>query len=127
MAPDDPLDDAALLLRIADRDREAFALFFDRYAGRVKAFLISAGVAGQDADEVAQEVMVAVWRRADSFDPAKAAVSTWVFAIARNRRIDLFRRRSRPEPDPHCFNPTPSPGGWRRCPPFKSNIWSARR
>ncbi len=113
MAPDDPLDDAALLLRIADRDREAFALFFDRYAGRVKAFLISAGVAGQDADEVAQEVMVAVWRRADSFDPAKAAVSTWVFAIARNRRIDLFRRRSRPEPDPHdpLYQPDPEPGG----------------
>lgn len=113
MGDDDSIEDATLIVRIADRDRDAFAIFFSRFAGRVKAFLISSGMPGQDADEVAQEVMVSVWRRADSFDPGKAAVSTWVFAIARNRRIDLLRRRARPEPDPEdpLFQPDPEPGG----------------
>ncbi len=98
---------------IAAEDRSAFAEFFGRYAGRVKAFLISGGARGDDADEVAQEVMVSVWRKAASFDPAKAAPSTWVFAIARNRRIDLIRRHTRPAPDPEdpLFQPDPEPGG----------------
>ena len=45
--------------------------------------------------------MLTVWRRAGQFDPAKAGVSTWIFTIARNRRIDVIRRERRPEPDPN--------------------------
>ncbi len=106
-------DDAELLALIAEQDRQAFAALFERYAGRVKAFLMSGGAAAEDADEVAQEVMVTVWRKSAMFDPAKAAASTWIFAIARNRRIDMFRRKSRPAPDPEdpLFQPDPEPGG----------------
>ncbi len=106
-------DDITLLLRIAQKDRQAFAAFFDRFAVRVKAFMLRSGTGMDDADEIAQDVMVSVWRRADSFDPAKAAVSTWVFAIARNRRIDMLRKHSRPAPDPHdpLFQPDPEPTG----------------
>jgi RNA polymerase sigma-70 factor (ECF subfamily) len=92
--------DPDLVARIAAGDRAAFAVLFGRYAGRVKAFLMRGGTTSHDADEMAQEVMVSVWRKAASFDPAKAAVSTWIYAIARNRRIDTFRRHARPEPDP---------------------------
>lgn len=92
-------DDAALLRRVAARDRAAFRLLFARYAGRIKAFLMRAGFPAAEADEGAQEVMLAIWRRADSFDPAKAGAATWIYAIARNRRVDMLRRR-RPAPDP---------------------------
>ena len=52
------------------------------------------------AEDLAQETMLAVWRKADRFDPAKAAASTWIFAVARNLRIDALRRDKRPEIDP---------------------------
>jgi RNA polymerase sigma-70 factor (ECF subfamily) len=104
-------EDVALMARITLRDREAFAALFARYAVRVKAFLISGGASHDQADEAAQEVMITVWRRAELYDPAKAALSTWIFAIARNRRIDMIRRARRPAPDPNdpLFQPEPEP------------------
>jgi RNA polymerase sigma-70 factor (ECF subfamily) len=105
--------DAELLAAIAGRDKAAFAVLFDRYAGRIKGFMMRSGASAQDADEIAQDVMVSIWRRASSFDPARAGAATWIFAIARNRRIDLIRRASRPAPDPEdpLFQPDPEPDG----------------
>lgn len=106
-------DDATLLLKIAARDRAAFAELFSRFAGRVKSFLLRYAMPDDQAEELAQEVMVQVWRKAESYDPARAAASTWIFAIARNRRIDLIRRAMRREADPHdpMFQPEPEPDG----------------
>jgi RNA polymerase sigma-70 factor (ECF subfamily) len=98
--PPDAPSDADLIRAVAGGDREAFVRLFERYAGRIKAFMMRSGASAGDADEIAQDVMVAIWRRADSFDPARAAVSTWIFAIARHRRIDLLRRAGRAAPDP---------------------------
>ncbi len=84
--------DEALLTRIAAGDREAFALFFERYAARVKSYLVRLGARGAQAEDLAQDAMVAVWRRAASFDGAKAKASTWMFVIARNAWIDRLRR-----------------------------------
>ncbi|MCE3290557.1 MAG: polymerase sigma factor, partial [Caulobacter sp.] len=99
MAGDDPY--AALVLAIAERgDRVAFRRLFDHYAPRVKGYLIRLGLDAARAEELAQEVLVAVWRKAASFDPARASVSTWVFRIARNRRIDLYRRDRAADLDP---------------------------
>ncbi|MFT3972224.1 MAG: sigma-70 family RNA polymerase sigma factor [Amaricoccus sp.] len=105
--------DADLLRAVAGRDRAAFVALFERFAGRVKAYAMRAGVGAADADEIAQDVMVSVWRHAADFDPARAAVSTWIFAIARNRRIDHHRRGARPAPDPEdpLFQPDPAPDG----------------
>ena len=90
-----------LMIAVAERrDREAFAQLFERFGPRVKAYLIRQGADGASAEDLAQDVMLTVWRRAAQFDPAKAAVSTWVFTIARNRRIDTLRRARRPEFDP---------------------------
>jgi RNA polymerase sigma-70 factor (ECF subfamily) len=103
-------EDAALVLRVAEHgDREAFVELFNRYAVRVKAFLIKGGAPPDTADEAAQDVMVSLWRRARQYDPAKASVATWIYAIARNRRIDLLRRETRPAPDPEdpLFQPDP--------------------
>lgn len=84
--------DEQLVARIAAGDREAFASLFERYASRVKAYLIRLGARGALAEDLAQDAMVAVWRRAASFDPARAQVSTWMFVIARNAWIDRLRR-----------------------------------
>jgi RNA polymerase sigma factor (sigma-70 family) len=94
-----PLDD--LLVAIArDRDRTAFGLLFGRMAPRLKAYLLRSGVGAAQADELVQEVMLMVWRRAGTFDPARAVASTWIFTIARNKRIDAIRHDRRPEFDP---------------------------
>lgn len=83
-----------------EQDRNAFARLFGYFAPRVKSFLMRSGLADSAAEEVTQEVMIAVWRKASYFDPGKAGVSTWVFTIARNQRIDRLRRtRSRTADD----------------------------
>lgn len=92
---------ADLLVAVAERqDREAFAELFAYYAPRVKSYLLRLGADGALAEEISQDVMVTVWRKAGLFDRAQASVSTWIFRVARNRRIDLFRRSKRPELDP---------------------------
>ena len=92
---------SAHILAIAQSaDRAAFRAVFDYYAPRVKSFLMRAGGDPARAEEVTQETMVAVWRKAHLFDPDKASAATWIFTIARNLRIDAFRRERRPEIDP---------------------------
>ncbi|HEY5288626.1 MAG TPA: sigma-70 family RNA polymerase sigma factor [Caulobacteraceae bacterium] len=94
-----PSNMSALIRAIAERgDREAFAGLFNHFAPRVKSYLMRMGTAPEAAEELAQETLLSVWRRAGAFDPSRAAASTWVFAIARNLRIDLARRERRPLP-----------------------------
>jgi len=82
------------------RDKVAFAGLFAHFAPRLKAYLMRSGCEGTAAEEVVQEVMISLWRRAETFDPAQASASTWIFTIARNKRIDMIRRERRPEIDP---------------------------
>lgn len=93
--------DQALVAIGAERDRGAFALVFRHFAPRLRAFMIRGGCDRGDAEEIVQDVMVTVWRRAETFDPRQASASTWIFTIARNRRIDRLRRERRPELDPN--------------------------
>ncbi|HVK79738.1 MAG TPA: sigma-70 family RNA polymerase sigma factor, partial [Verrucomicrobiae bacterium] len=86
------LSDEALLVRIAAGERAAFATLFGRYAAKVKGYLIRLGARGAAAEDLAQDAMVAIWRRAASFDASKAKASTWIFVIARNAWIDRLRR-----------------------------------
>lgn len=86
------LSDEALLTRVAREDRTAFTTLFERYASKVKGYLVRLGARGAQAEDLAQDAMVAIWRRAGSFDPAKAKASTWIFVIARNAWIDRLRR-----------------------------------
>jgi RNA polymerase sigma-70 factor (ECF subfamily) len=76
----------------ADRDRAAFADLFGHFAPRVKGFLMRYGLPDGLSEDLAQETMLTVWLKADRFDPARAGVSTWIFTIARNKRIDRLRR-----------------------------------
>lgn len=96
--------------RIRDhRDQEAFAELFDFFAPRVKAFLMRAGADPSLAEECTQEVMATLWQKAHLFDPSRASVSTWVYTIARNKKIDQLRKQRRPEPEDLAWGPEEEP------------------
>jgi len=92
-----------------NQDQAAFAEVFAHFAPRVKAFLIKSGANHDLAEECAQDVMATLWHKAHMFDPGKASVSTWIFTIARNRRIDFLRKQRRPEPEELTWGPEPEP------------------
>ena len=99
--PGDSLDspEDLLVAVAARRDRAAFARLFDLFAPRLKGYLMRLGASDGTAEDVVQDVMLTVWRRAHTYDPAKAGAATWLFTVARNRRIDLIRRDRRPAID----------------------------
>lgn len=89
---------AACIEAIAqNRDREAFTRLFRAMAPRIKAYCLKRGSSASAAEETAQETMIQVWRRAGQFDPRRASVTTWIYTIARNKRIDHFRKEKHPE------------------------------
>jgi RNA polymerase sigma-70 factor (ECF subfamily) len=81
----------------AHADREAFAALFRHFAPRVKSYLLRCHMPPAQAEELAQETLLMVWRKASYFDPARASASTWIFTIARNLRVDALRGTAHPE------------------------------
>ncbi|WP_420862116.1 sigma-70 family RNA polymerase sigma factor [Algirhabdus cladophorae] len=98
-----------MLLVRDQRDQEAFGILFRHFAPRVKAFLMKSGSTGAMAEEVSQDVMATLWRKAHLFDPTRASVATWIFTIARNRKIDVLRKQRRPEPEDLVWGPDHEP------------------
>lgn len=92
-----------------EKSEAAFARLFYHFAPRVKAFLIKSGSDAGLAEECAQEVMVTVWNKAHLFDPTRASASTWIFTIARNKKIDALRKQLRPTPDDLGWGPEHEP------------------
>ena len=88
-----------MLMVSTNQDRSAFKQLFNHFAPRIKSFLMKAGADPTMAEECSQEAMATVWNKAKLFDPARASASTWIFTIARNKRIDAIRKIRRPEPD----------------------------
>jgi RNA polymerase sigma factor (sigma-70 family) len=91
------------------RDKDAFSKLFAHYAPRLKSYLMRQGANLASAEELSQEAMLSVWRKADRFDPTKASAGTWIFTVARNLRIDALRKERRPNFDPEdpAFVPEP--------------------
>ena len=103
---------AALILAIAQRQcRASFAALFSAFAPKLKSYLMRQGCRPEQAEELAQEALLTVWRKAAYFDPARAGASTWIFTIARNLRIDAIRRERRPDDlrDDPTFDLPPEP------------------
>lgn len=91
------------------QDQRSFALLFEHFAPRVKAFLMKSGANEALAEECAQDVMATLWHKAHLFDPTRASVATWIFTIARNKKIDALRKQRRPEPEDLPWGPEPEP------------------
>jgi RNA polymerase sigma-70 factor (ECF subfamily) len=84
---------ADLLRRIAERsDAAAFRELYEAYGPRVKAYMMRQGADAGTAEDLAQETLLTVWRKAALYTSDKGSMTTWVFAIARNLRIDRLRR-----------------------------------
>ncbi len=82
-----------MLRKVAEvRDRQAFARLFDHFAPRVKSFMMKKGATAEQAEDLVQETMIAVWSKASLFVSDRGSVATWIFTIARNLRIDRLRR-----------------------------------
>lgn len=86
--------ESALLSRIRDRDERAVEELYARYSGPL--YSLAYQVTGSDrfAQDVVQEVFIAVWKDAGRFDPARGALGPWLFSLARHKAIDLVRRES---------------------------------
>jgi len=100
--PGPEADDLAALVAAMARhgDRAAFAALFRALAPRIKGFLMRAGADAAAAEDLTQETLAQVWRKASAFDASRAAVTTWVFTIARNLWIDQCRRALQPAASP---------------------------
>jgi RNA polymerase sigma-70 factor (ECF subfamily) len=81
-------------------DRKAFRCLFEHWSPRIRAFMLRSGASQAEAEDLVQDVLTTMWTNAHSYDAAKASPATWIFTIARNRRIDRLRRQARFEPDP---------------------------
>lgn len=82
-----------ILVELAQRrDKTLFMIIYDHFAPRLKSFLIKKGAHEGLAEELVQETMLSVWRKADSYNPSKATASTWIYRIARNLWIDRLRK-----------------------------------
>ncbi len=85
-------DDRDLISEIAKKNNRAFEEFFKRYAKKIKFLMIKMGAKDSDAEEISQEVMAILWRKATLFDSTKSTAAAWVYTIARNYRIDFLRK-----------------------------------
>ena len=93
-------DDLEAIRRVLAGDVESFRSLVERYQRPLWSLVRNLTPRDTDHESVAQEVFLAAFRRLAWFDPQRAAFSTWLFTIARNRRIDVIRKERRPELDP---------------------------
>ena len=107
---DNGADWSIVIAKVRDgRDKAAFKALFEHFAPRVKAFLMRSGSDASLAEECTQEVMATLWNKAHLFDPSRASATTWIFTIARNRKIDAIRKLRRPEPEDLAWGPENEP------------------
>jgi RNA polymerase sigma-70 factor (ECF subfamily) len=88
-------DEAALVRAVASGSEEALAALYDRHVDGIHAVALRLSGDRGLAEEVVQETFLALWNRAELFDPSVASLSTWLRSIARNRTVDRLRAKGR--------------------------------
>ncbi len=78
-----------------NQDRKAFSNIFKYFAPRLKSFFVKLGCTEMQAEEIIQEVMIAVWTKSHTYNQDKSSVSTWIYTIAKNKRIDKIRKEKK--------------------------------
>ena len=78
-----------------DRDELAFSEIFDFFAPKINSYFIQNGIKFESSEELTQEVLSTIWVKSNLYDEKKSALSTWIFTIARNKKIDFFRKNSK--------------------------------
>ncbi|WP_299179505.1 sigma-70 family RNA polymerase sigma factor [uncultured Neptuniibacter sp.] len=87
-----------LLVQLAERrDKQIYIAIFRHFAPKIKAYIARLGLVESTAEELMQETMLAVWRKAHMYNRSKAAASTWIYTLARNLSIDWMRKQKYPE------------------------------
>ncbi len=110
LAVNAPRTMADLLQRVAaNGDVDAFKALFQTYAPRVKSYMLRQGADASTAEELAQETLLTVWRKASLYSDDKGSATTWIFTIARNLRIDRLRKEVAWQPLPENNDQQPSP------------------
>ncbi len=105
-----PSEQTGWMIAVRDRrDRAAFCALFDHFAPRLKGFVMRTGTTAAEAEDIVQDVMLSVWRKAHLFDPHRAEASSWIYQIARNRQIDTIRKARRPVPEELAESPGTEP------------------
>jgi len=94
-----PTSDADLLVRVAERDREAFELLYRRYVRSIFGLALRRLRDRQRAEDAVQETFAAVWRSARSYRPERGPAAPWLYAVARNAVVDRQRARHEPPSD----------------------------
>jgi len=90
---DGTLSDEDLLARIANEDRRAFTILMRRHGQKVRGLALAFGGKAADADDVTQDIFIMLWRRPNSWQPGKAAFTTWLYRVVANRCLDQARRQ----------------------------------
>ena len=84
-----------------DRDEMAFSEIFDFFAPKVNAYFIQNGIRFESSEELTQEVLSTVWVKSNLYDSNKSGLSTWIFTIARNKKVDFYRKNSKNSNNEH--------------------------
>jgi RNA polymerase sigma-70 factor (ECF subfamily) len=92
-ADGDPRSNSEILAAVALGDRRAFRVLYDRFAGRLLAYVRAMGGPRVEAEDVVQEVLVAIWSKAGQYRPALGSPEGWIFTVTRNKVFDIWRQR----------------------------------
>lgn len=101
--------DQLLTRLLTSNSKEDFIALFHYYAPKIKSYMMRGGFPADEADELAQETMLALWRNYRKYDSSQASANTWIFTIARNKRIDALRKKARPKPDDYTLEMMATP------------------
>ena len=91
----DKSDILNLMVKISeDRDEIAFSKLFDFFAPKINSYFRQNGLSNDLSEELTQDVMSAIWTKSKQYNSSKSAVSTWIYTIARNKKVDFLRKNS---------------------------------